>query len=143
MLKVSIMQSARSQVFHQDLSSSTYYVKDANNKRISLPVPERIKSNFHHHFERVSNKSMQIHRKHALSQIVGEAYAYACGVRASAATEQLRLKYSGIEMVFYVKPETKSLFFNLFKNVRQDNYARGRWSVLSALVYYACLAAKP
>ena len=143
MLKVSIMQSARSQVFHPDFSSSTYYVKDTNNKRISISVPERIKSNFHHQFERVSNKSMQMHRKHALSQIVGEAYAYACGVRAPAATEQLRLQYNGTEMVFYVKPETKSLFFNLFKNVRQDNYARGRWCVLSALVYYACLAAKP
>lgn len=143
MLKVSIMQSARSQVFHPDFSSSTYYVKDTNNKRISISVPERIKSNFHHQFERVSNKSMQMHRKHALNQIVGEAYAYTYGVRASTATEQLRLKYSGYEMVFYVKPETKSLFFNLFKNVRQDSYARERWNVMNALVYYACLAAKP
>ena len=142
MLKVFIEVSQPVQAFDCISANTFYRIKDRNNKLIYLPIPERAKTSFHHQFEHVGTKKFQCNRKHALSKIVGEAYDSACGHISSNATEQLFLPFNNIEMVFYVTPQTKSLFFNWFKNTKKDNYEKERWYVLCALVYYAWLAAK-
>ena len=87
-------------------------------------------------------RDKQQKRKHALSKIVSEAYASACGIISIKATEELHLSFNDETMNFYVTPKTKALFFNWFKNVKRDKYAKSRWYVLRELVYYAWLAAK-
>jgi hypothetical protein len=118
-----------------------YRIENVNDNDY-LPIPEKVKTNFHHQFEQVSSKDKQLKRKHALKQIVSEVYASACGVINVEATEKLFISFSNVTMNFYVTPKTKALFFNWFKNVKRDKYAKSRWYVLRALVYYAWLAAK-
>jgi hypothetical protein len=119
-----------------------YRIKNVNNNNDYLPIPEKVKMSFHHQFEQVGNKDKQQKRKHALSKIVSEAYASACGIISIKATEELHLSFNDVTMNFYVTPKTKALFFNWFQDVRRDKYAKSRWYVLGALVYYAWLAAK-
>lgn len=119
-----------------------YRIKNANNINGCLPIPEKVKTSFHHQFEQVGSKDKQQKRKQALKQIVSEAYASACGVINIEATEKLFISFSNVTMNFYVTPKTKTLFFNWFKNVKKDKHAKSRWYVLSALLYYAWLAAE-
>lgn len=144
MLKVFIEVSlpTPTQTF-ETLDTNTHYrIKNAKHELVCLPVPSRIKETFHHQFEHVGDRRVQAYRKQALSGLVSEAYCCAKNEKPLAATEQIYLQYNDTEMVFYVTPKTKSLFFNCFQNVNRTKNARQRWYVLCALVYYAWLAAK-
>lgn len=142
MLKVFIEVSLPTQTF-ETLDANTHYrIKNAKHELVYLPVPSRIKETFHHQFEHVGDRRVQEYRKQALSRLVSEAYCCAKGEKPLAATEQIYLQYNDTEMVFYVTPKTKSLFFNCFQNVNRTKHARQRWYILCALVYYAWLAAK-
>ncbi|MCA3902076.1 hypothetical protein JKP31_12255 [Vibrio vulnificus] len=107
-----------------------------------IPIPSKLFTDFQHQFENVGSKEKQRNRKKALNEIVQTAYLCALGVRPLQATEELYLSHNNVLMTFKVTPEVKSMFFNWFKNPKQDRYARTRWYILNALVYYAWLAAK-
>jgi len=141
-INVSISGSLEQQHCYSVSRNEHYRIKSANNKNSYLPIPERVKTSFHHQFEQVGSKDKQQKRKHALKQIVSEVYASACGVINVEASEKLFISFSNVTMNFYVTPKTKALFFNWFQDVRRDKNAKSRWYVLSALVYYAWLAAE-
>jgi hypothetical protein len=141
-INVSISSSLPQQHCYSVVRNEHYRVQNANHNNDYLPIPEKVKSSFQHQFEQVGSKDKQQKRKRALKQIVGEVYACACGVINVEATEELYLSFSNVTMNFYVTPKTKALFFNWFQDVRRDKYAKSRWYVLGALVYYAWLAAK-
>jgi hypothetical protein len=141
-VKVSISNSLPQKHCYSVARNGHYRVQGADKNFIFLPIPEKVKVKFHHQFENVGCKDKQQKRKHALSYIVSEAYASACGVITIEATEELYISFNDVTMTFYVTPKIKALFFDWFQDVKRDKYAKSRWYVLSALVYYAWLAAK-
>jgi hypothetical protein len=141
-INVSISSSLPQHRCYSVARNEYYRIQSTHNNNYYLPIPEKVKTNFHHQFEQVGSKDKQQKRKYALKQIVGEVYACACGVINVEATEKLYLSFNDVTMNFYVTPNTKALFFDWFQNVKKDQYAKSRWYVLRALVYYAWLAAK-
>jgi hypothetical protein len=141
-IKVSISGSLPNRHCCSVSRNEHFRLQSIDKNSIFLPIPAKVKASFQHQFENVGCKEKQQKRKQALNQIVSEAHASALGVICVDATEELFISFSNVTMNFYVTSKTKALFFNWFKNVKRDQYARSRWYVLSALVFYAWLAAK-
>jgi hypothetical protein len=141
-IKVSISGSLPNRHCKSVARNEHFRFQSIDKNSIFLPIPAKVKASFQHQFENVGCKEKQQKRKQALRQIVSEAHASALGVISADATEELFISFSNVTMNFYVTPKTKDSFFNWFQNVKRDKYAKSRWYVLSALVYYAWLAAK-
>lgn len=141
-ITVSIETQLPKAEFYTLARNKHYRIQTASQSSEWIPVPTKLFSDFQHQFENVGAREKQKKRKQALSAIVQTAYLCAMGVCPIQATEELYLCHNDVRMTFKVTPEVKSIFFNWFKNAKQDRYAKTRWYILNALVYYAWLAAK-
>lgn len=140
-ITVSIETQLPKAEFYTIARNKSFRIK-TNNKVVWIPIPEKLFTEFQYDFEQVGAKDKQRNRKRALGEIVQSAYLCAQGVLPLQATQELYLSHNNVPMVFNVTPEVKSLFFNWFQKARRDQYAKSRWYILNALVYYAWLAAK-
>lgn len=128
--------------FYTIARNKNYRIKSTNHQIEWIPIPAKLFTDFQYGFEEVGTKDKQRKRKHALEAIIQSAYSCAQGILPLHATEELYLSHNHVTMTFKVTPEVKSLFFSWFKKGRRDQYAKSRWYILNALVYYAWLAAK-
>ncbi|MFS1413448.1 hypothetical protein BCU70_17795 [Vibrio sp. 10N.286.49.C2] len=141
-ITVSIEKQRPTAEFYTIARNKHYRVKTGDGSSDCIPIPESLFMKFQHQFEHVGAIAAQRKRKQALGAIVHSAYLCAQGILPLHATEELFISHNNVTMTFNVTPEVKSLFFSWFKDVRKDKYAKSRWYILNALVYYAWLATK-